>query len=307
MKILLRKRFSTGVINFQEKRLPEIAMPAGNAALIDAYDLSVPLPRTLFAIGERHRITDQDDRRIITPRHAPIATLEGHLTFALKYEGLDLAVLKRLLLAIGPEALEEIVRQSPTGGYARRHWFLYERLTGKELDLPDATAGRYVTVIDPELQFSGEERNEARYRVKNNMAGTPGFCTLVFRTKNLEQFTALDLADKARTVVADVPRGILARTAAFLLLKDSRSSYAIESESPPQERVQRWGRAIGEAGQRPIDLEELQRLHNFRMLSYLPPYWLSGLSISIRSMMAMAVYTASSFIMCWSREGLTAC
>jgi len=57
-----------------------------------------------------------------------------------------------------------------------------------------------------------------------------------------------------------VPRHILARTAAFLLLKDSRSSYAIEGEHPPQDRIQRWGRAIGDAGQRPLDPEELLRL-----------------------------------------------
>ena len=41
---------------------------------------------------------------------------------------------------------------------------------------------------------------------------------------------------------------ILARTAAFLPLKDSRSSYAIEGDRPSQDRIQRWGLAIGEAG-----------------------------------------------------------
>ena len=60
--------------------------------------------------------------------------------------------------------------------------------------------------------------------------------------------------------MAAVPKDILARTAAFLLLKDSRSSYAIEGERPSQDRIQRWGRAIGEAGRRPIDREELLRL-----------------------------------------------
>lgn len=253
-------QFSGPVTVFQERRLPETATPAGYAALIDAYGLAVPLPRTLSAIGERHRITEKEGWRILTPRHAPNPTLEGHLTFALKYEGLDLAVLKRLFLEIGPAAIEKIVCGTPTGGYARRVWFLYEWLTGDTLDLPDATAGRYVPVIDPDLQFAGEERTEARYRVKNNLPGTSNFCPLVFRTETLEKFTALDLAEKARAVVADVPRDILARTAAFLLLKDSRSSYAIEGEIAPQDRVQRWGRAIGEAGQRPIDLEELQRL-----------------------------------------------
>lgn len=253
-------QFSGPVTVFQEQRLPEIATPAGYAALIGAYDLAVPLPRRLYATGERHRILDQDGWRILTPRHSPKATLEGHLTFALKYEGLDLAVLKRLFLATGAEPLEQWVRETPTGVYARRIWFLYEWLTGEALDLPEASDGRYVAAIDPDLQFTGEERNESRYRVRNNMPGTPDFCPLVFLTETLEKFTALNLAEKARTVVADVPRDILARAAAFLLLKDSRSSYAIEGEAPPQDRIQRWGRAIGEAGQRPIDIEELQRL-----------------------------------------------
>ena len=60
--------------------------------------------------------------------------------------------------------------------------------------------------------------------------------------------------------MAEVPRDLLSRTAAFLLLKDSKSSYAIEGERAPQDRIQRWGRAIGEAGRRPIDLDEFLRL-----------------------------------------------
>jgi hypothetical protein len=70
----------------------------------------------------------------------------------------------------------------------------------------------------------------------------------------------MDLARKAHAAVAAVPRDILARTAAFLLLKDSKSSYAIEGERAPHDRLQRWGRAIGEAGRHELSLEELLRL-----------------------------------------------
>jgi hypothetical protein len=60
--------------------------------------------------------------------------------------------------------------------------------------------------------------------------------------------------------VSEVPKDLLARTAAFLLLKDSKSSYVIEGERPPQDRIQRWGRAIGEAGRAPLDEQEFVRL-----------------------------------------------
>lgn len=61
-------------------------------------------------------------------------------------------------------------------------------------------------------------------------------------------------------MIAEVPADLLARTAAFLLLKDSRSSFQIEGEHPPHDRIQRWGQAIGEAGRRLVDRAELERL-----------------------------------------------
>lgn len=260
MNTLQERQFSGPVTRFQDRRLPERAVLAGYAALIDAYGLEVPPPRMLSAIGEKHRVVERGGWRLLTPRHAPEATLKGHLSFALKHEGLDLAVLKRLFAATGPAPIEALVRATPTGAYARRVWFLYEWLTGQRLDLPDAATGSYFTAVDEEQQLAVPAQPSRRHRIKNNLPGTPQFCPLVFRTKALEDFVAMDLAQRAREVVAKVPRDLLARTAAFLLLKDSKSSYAIEGERPPQDRIQRWGRAIGEAGRHPLDRDELLRL-----------------------------------------------
>src|SRR5216683_1641520 len=253
-------RFSGTVTIFHERALPEKATPAGYAALVDAYGLPAPLPRRVSAIGEHHKVKEESGWRLLTPRHAPSPDLEGHLTFALKYGGLDLAILNRLFGAVDGGAIEPLVHAKPTGSYARRIWFLYEWLTGRRLNLADAEKGSYVPVVDPEQQYATAGENSSRHRVRNNLPGTVEFCPLVFRTKTLEQFIATDLAQRAQTVVADVPRDLLARTAAFLLLKDSKSSYAIEGERAPQGRIQRWGRAIGEAGRRPISLDELLRL-----------------------------------------------
>ncbi|MEJ0028806.1 MAG: Fic family protein [Rhizomicrobium sp.] len=255
-----QNRFSGTVSVFHERRLPEPAVPAGYAALIDSFHLAVPLPRRLAAIGPRHRIADTAEWRLYTPRHAPQPTLDSHLTFALKNEGLDLVVLKRLFLATGPAEIEAIVRRSPTGGYARRLWFLYEWLTQTTLNLPTAETGAYVPVVDPSQQWATAGELSSRHRVRNNLPGTPDFCPLVFRTPQLDAFVALHLDARARAIVERVPRDLLSRTAAFLLLKDSRSSYVIEGERPPQDRIQRWGRVIGEAGRAPLDADELLRL-----------------------------------------------
>lgn len=253
-------RFSGSATIFHERRLPEPATPAGYAALYDAYSLAAPLPLTLAAISRHHKMTTRDGWRLFTPRHAPAATLEGHLTFALKYEGVDLALLKRLFLVTGAGPIAALVAAKPSGIYARRIWFLYEWLTGDRLDLPDLERLAYVDAIDPELQYAVKGQNSPRHRVRDNLPGTPAFCPLVFRTPALDTFIASGLGARARAIAAEVPADLLARTAAFLLLKDSRASYVIEGENPPQDRVQRWGRAIAEAGRAPLDLDELLRL-----------------------------------------------
>src|SRR6202011_3716607 len=103
------------VTAFHERALPERATPVGYAAMIDAYlaapyGPSGPLPRQLSAIGRRHRTVDTPEWRLYSPRYEPQPTLEGHLTFALKYEGLDIAVLKRLFLAVSPAGAQVIAR-----------------------------------------------------------------------------------------------------------------------------------------------------------------------------------------------------
>ena len=204
----------------------------------------------------------KDGWRIYSPSYAPPPRLDGHLTFALKHEGVDLAVLKRLFAASGPAPIEAIVKAAPTGAYARRIWFLYEWLTGRRLGLLNADRGAYPLVVDPKRQYTAATVNSPRHRVKNNLPGTPEFCPLVSRTEWLDRFIALDLQSRAQDAAAAVPRDLLARAAAFLLLDDSRASFAIEGERPPQARILRWGQAIGQAGKQPLDVEELCRLQS---------------------------------------------
>ena len=107
------------------------------------------------------------DGVIYTARHAPASTLEGHLTFALKYEGLDLAVLKRLFVAAGEEAIESMVKATPTGTYARRIGFLYEWLLTKRLMLPDTRKGAYALAVGIEQQWAAQGETSPRHRVWN--------------------------------------------------------------------------------------------------------------------------------------------
>jgi Fic family protein len=240
--------------------LEDGATLAGYAALIEAHELSVPAPDYLCVIGVRHKKYDKDRWRLFTPRHKPEDSLRGHLTFALKYEGIDLAVLKALFETIEPEDIKNIVRSKPTGAYSRRLWFLYEWLCEKKLDIVDATKGNFVSLINDALQYAGPSRDSKRHRVRNNLPGTRQFCPLVRRTKKLDQFIAMNLSQAALDHIGKIHADLLRRAATFLLLKDSKASYTIEGEAPPHSRIERWGKMISEAGQRKLSIKELEHL-----------------------------------------------
>jgi len=241
--------------------VPGGVRPLGYAALAAAYALDVPAPDLLFATSERHTLRTEGRWSILTPRYRPADTLVAHLAFALRHEAVDLGLLAALFRRseAGP-AITAWVRHQPTGRHPRRAWFMFEWLTGERLDLPSAPRVAAADAIDPERQFVVSGRIDARYRVRDNLPGTPLFCPLVRLSPDLTAMLASDPAEEARAVVRHTAPDLMARAAAFLLLQDSKASYVIEGERPPQDRIQRWGQAIGEAGRTAISEQEFLRL-----------------------------------------------
>ena len=257
--------FSRKVTVFHDRVAPEEGYLAGYALLIDllnTQEILVPLPDRLSLVTGKYQRYNTEQWQIFTTRHAPGPDLGSHLVFALKYEGLDLHILKAIFQYAGAEQIRDIIMKEPTGRYTKRLWFLYEWLLGTRLDIPDLKTGAYVEVLDPEHQYPGPIRNSTRHRVKNNLPGTPEFCPLIRRTEKLEKFIALRFDQQIDKNLSKIDRGLLRRTAAFLLLKDSKASFAIEGEYPPDIRARNWGKAIGQAGKQPLSILEIERLQH---------------------------------------------
>jgi hypothetical protein len=243
------------------RALPETdAVLAGYAYLINHYELSVPAPIILSVISKSHKKYETDDWRVFTPRHAPRSGLYEQLTFALRYEGIDLSVLNALFREIQDAEVENIINSEPASIYARRIWFLYEYLTDHVLDVPDNNQRSYADLIDTKIQYSGPSRPSKRHRINNNLPGVKGFCPLIRRTEALDDFINQNLSQKALESVGAIHPDILMRAASFLLLEDSKASFAIEGETPPHDRAVRWGGIIGEAGKSPLTKAEFERL-----------------------------------------------
>jgi hypothetical protein len=179
----------------------------------------------------------------------------------MKWEGVDLGVLSALFKVVEPREITQFVRTTPTGSFARRTWFLYEWLTGRELDVPDPGKVRLVNAIDIEQQVALQKGTTSpRHKVIDNLPGTRRFCPMIRWTSALQAAVAKGLDAHAKEIIGRTAKDLIARAAAFLLISDSKSSFAIEGERPSSARATRWARATGEAGVRPVTIDELGRL-----------------------------------------------
>jgi Fic/DOC family len=251
------------LLHFQETIVPDGSRLAGWAALVHALAVNAPVRRP-SCVSEKHvsgSHRKEDDWTVFDKRYWPGDNFADHLTFALRHEDIDPLILKRVFDAVPQAEVEALVRVAPTGVPARRAWYLYETLTGCVLAVDDAPRAQAVDLLDPKAYFTGKPRLSKRHRVRDNLLGNRHFCPVIRRTKILTDFLAQDLAAKARETVGRTGAHLVARAASFLLLADSRASFEIEGERAPRNRLERWGRAVLQAGKNRLTLEEIIRLH----------------------------------------------
>ena len=257
----MNNQISQRINVFHGVKAPEEGWIVGYGALIEHYQLSVPTPQTLCLISAKNRKYKKGHWQVYTPRYQPKETLYDQLVFALKYEGINLLFFKKLFEKLTQNEILALLQKEPLGQYNRRIWFLYEWLMDIRLPIEDLKRGNFVLLIDNNLQFAlSEATNSSRHRVRNNLPGTVDFCPLIFKNEKLINYIESDLSARNSSNLSQIHKDVLQRTSAFLLLKDSKASFNIEGENPSGNRAVRWGKAIGQAGSKPLTREELMRL-----------------------------------------------
>ncbi|WP_347554222.1 Fic family protein [Robbsia sp. KACC 23696] len=218
-------------------------------------------------IGPTRRTTLHDGtvRETYTAAMKPADTLAGHLTFALKHEGVFLELLARLFDVLPVAELIDWVMAERTGQYARRAGFLYEWLTGTTLEgVPPVTGGAYVEALDPKHYIVGTTpTNNKRWHIRDNVPGTRAFCATVRRTKAVIAAETYDIAAQLDALQAEYGVDILRRSAVWLTLKESRASFQIEHEQDRRDRIKRFAEVMETRiglYDRPLDRETLAEL-----------------------------------------------
>src|SRR5574343_3446 len=171
----------------------------GGAWLVAHYGLKLVMPLSMLSrIGGRRstQVVDGVTTETFVEAMRPDANLRGHVTFHLKHEVPHLELLARLFAMVDPKELANWVQDEPSGQYAKRAGFLFEWFTGRELPLDVEVAGGYVDVIDPQkLVVASPNRAvpNRRWRVRDNLPGTPAFCPMVRLSPEAQQAMALDV------------------------------------------------------------------------------------------------------------------
>lgn len=249
--------------HFQNELLPANTKLVGWSALVHGLSIQAPA-RQMSCVSQKHVSGSQRQDGmwlVFDKRYDPGEYPIDHIVFALKHENIDLLILKRAFENIPQADIEKFITATPTGTIARRIWFFYEFLMEALLNLEDAPKVGAIDALDPDIYFTSVPKLSQRHRVRDNLLGGSGFCPIIRRTEKLQTFIDLNLANKAEKIIGRTSKHLISRAASFMLLADSRASFAIEGERPPRGRLERWGQAVLQAGKRPLNQTEIYRLH----------------------------------------------
>ena len=205
------------VTTYRDRPLPRPAALTGNAFLINHFDLSVPLPFELHAVADRH-VKERGDGWVIHPigrwpGNAPI----DHVVFAMKNEPVALRVLSLAFERMNSDDLTAALRATPGGRFIRRACFFYEWLTGERLSNIPRVTGEVTDALDDAFQYGTPRSDgdasdpERRFRLRDNLPGTPAFCPLVARTRKLDAMLTRDLRGEANRILSSRPPEMIRR------------------------------------------------------------------------------------------------
>ncbi|WP_277558430.1 Fic family protein [Ereboglobus sp. PH5-10] len=234
----------------------------GAAWLRTTLDMPALSSRVESSLGSRLREHEQADGRKAQVFPASYAVPDdplAHVVFSLKYEGVDLLLLKGVFERLPARKVSAFVQNESTGIYARKIGFLYEFLTGTTLSLGKTViGGNYVSLLDEREYVTAEPRNVPRWRVRDNLPGTPAFCPTIRLTQKLSAGLRTDWRAKAAAVLKNTPRPLLDRALGYFYAKETRSSFLIEREAPGAGKQERFIAALREAGNLPSAGESLE-------------------------------------------------
>jgi len=205
-------------------------------------------------IGGRSRIEVLARSNIVietfTPNYFPATnTPLDHVEFALKYDDLNLDLLKKVFGHIPEADIAVYINARLTSKYSRQIGFLYEFLTSAALEMSKKITGNYVDLLDSKKYVvAATSKKNRRWLINDNLLGTSNFCPIVRKTVLVTQFLQSDFTGRLTTFQGSIPPNLFKRAIDFLYFKETKSSYSIERETSTPDREAKFVDVLKLAG-----------------------------------------------------------
>ncbi|KAF1031211.1 MAG: Adenosine monophosphate-protein transferase SoFic [Pseudomonas sp.] len=220
----------------------------GYAHLHQALRLKTIEPSRPAMVKPVTRITVIGDCLAVPPAVAPAAdAVLDHILFALKHEGINLAILAQALEVVTARQLLQELDKAPNGVFIRKACYLWEGLLGQRLPYDKPVNSRVAPLFDPARYVTGPAARNARWRIDFNGLGSLHYCATVERTPELQALLALDVLGRAKSFMATLPPEMMDRAIQWAYLHETRDSFAIEKEEPSEEKSRRFVQLLRQA------------------------------------------------------------
>ncbi len=211
--------------------MPVSSNPLGYAWLIEHFSLPHQYLAVVCCSAKISCINKEASSQFYPVSYRPHNdTTVDYLTFALKYESLNLSCLTAVFLQKTVKSeIEQALHANPTSKYNRLMGFYFELLTYQTLEVPDLSTGNYVDAVDAKRYYVAPPQRERKFRVNNNLVGNGWLSALM--TRNAGLIGNDELCDLARKPLAHHSMELLARATHYLIALETKSTNEIEAET----------------------------------------------------------------------------
>ena len=238
--------------------------PLGYQFLCERLKLGVISTKRPSRIATVQKVMQTDDAVLVPARTAPSSEDPvDHILFALKHEGINLQILAAALQRLSPEHIYQHVAAAPTSRYLRVLGFLWETFNAQTLDGGFSVAGPTVDLFDAKRYITAPGHRNAKWKVNFNGLGSPQYCVTVERTPTIAEMLELDILQRAHDFLQNLGQPATDRALSWAYLHETESSFAIERESPTQDKAQSFVALLKQAhSARRMDCDYLIELQN---------------------------------------------
>lgn len=176
----------------------------------------------------------------------------AHLEFAIKYDDLNLALLKEIFLSIDFNTLEKYIQQKPNLKYTRIIGYLVEFTTNKKIQVTISSTN-YIDLLDENSYIIGTSVKIQKWKINDNLLGTSSFCPIIRKTTELSELLTWDLKNALVHLKQTYNSEVFKRASFYLFKKESKSSSEIEHEDPPRDRMDKFIYLLENAGEKTFE------------------------------------------------------